>query len=75
MELGATVIKDVLKRVNLRPAVGDDMKAGVPDSLRDQGMIELEAKAQDWDANAAPVVIDEVIMGNVLQAGLGQNLV
>ena len=36
-------------------------------------MIALEKKAQDWDASAIPVPVDEVIMGNVLQACQGQN--
>ncbi len=73
VDLGALVMKDTLKRAGLKPALSEDMKAGTPDALKDQGIIELEKKAADWDGNAAPVVIDEVIMGNVLQAGLGQN--
>ncbi len=73
VELGALVMKDVLKKVNLRPALSDDMKAGIPETLKDQGVIDLEQQAADWDAGAAPVVVDEVIMGNVLQTGQGQN--
>jgi acetyl-CoA C-acetyltransferase len=49
------------------------MKAGIPQSLKDQGVLPLEEENADWDDNATPVVIDEVIMGNVLQAGQGQN--
>ena len=73
VELGALVMRDVLKRINLKPVVGDLMKRGVPDSLKDQGRIALENESSEWDDNATPVVIDEVIMGNVLQAGQGQN--
>jgi acetyl-CoA C-acetyltransferase len=36
-------------------------------------MIELEKKAYDWDDSHAPIAVDEVIMGNVLQAAQGQN--
>jgi acetyl-CoA C-acetyltransferase len=36
-------------------------------------LIELEKKSYDWPDDAAEVTIDEVIMGNVLQAGQGQN--
>jgi acetyl-CoA C-acetyltransferase len=36
-------------------------------------MIELEKKAHDWKETLAPVSVDEVIMGNVLQAAQGQN--
>jgi acetyl-CoA C-acetyltransferase len=73
VELGALVMRDVLKRVNLRPVASDQMKRGVPESLKNQGLIALEKEGAAWDDNAAPVVIDEVIMGNVLQTGQGQN--
>ncbi len=73
VELGALVIRDVLKRINLKPVMSDLMKSGIPESLKDQGRIDLEKDGGDWDDGATPVVIDEVIMGNVLQAGQGQN--
>jgi acetyl-CoA C-acetyltransferase len=73
VELGALVIKDALKRAGLRPVAGPQMEADAPDKLKGRGLIELEKQSQDWDAAAAPVTIDEVIMGNVLQAGQGQN--
>jgi acetyl-CoA C-acetyltransferase len=37
-------------------------------------MIELEKKCYSWDASAKEIAVDEVIMGNVLQAGQGQNV-
>jgi acetyl-CoA C-acetyltransferase len=49
------------------------MMANAPEKLKAQGQVELEKKAYDYDAGAVPVAIDEVIMGNVLQAGQGQN--
>jgi acetyl-CoA C-acetyltransferase len=73
VKLGSLVIKDTLKRVNLKPVAGDRMAAAAPDKLKDFGPIELEAAASDWSEDAQPVTIDEVIMGNVLQAGQGQN--
>jgi acetyl-CoA C-acetyltransferase len=73
VELGAVVMKDVLKKAGLRPIADDAMKANAPDKLKDQGMIELEKKAFSWDDQATPIAIDEVIMGNVLQAAQGQN--
>jgi acetyl-CoA C-acetyltransferase len=72
-ELGAVVMKDVLKRANLRPIPNDIMKAAAPDKLKDQGLTELEKKSYDWSDNAQPITLDEVIMGNVLQAAQGQN--
>jgi acetyl-CoA C-acetyltransferase len=73
VELGSIVMKDVLKKTGLRPVMGEDMKAVVPGKLKDQGVIDLEKKTHEWDDSSTPVVIDEVIMGNVLQAGQGQN--
>ena len=73
VELGAVVMKDVLKRVNLRPVAGAAAMNFAPDKLQEKGMIELEKKSYDWSDDAAEVTIDEVIMGNVLQAAQGQN--
>lgn len=73
VDLGALVMRETVKRAGLRPELNDDMRAGIPDKLKDQGRIELEEKARDWDESAAPVTVDEVIMGNVLTAGQGQN--
>lgn len=72
-ELGAVVMKDVLKRVNLRPVPNDIQKNSAPDKLKDQGLTELEKKSYDWNDDAKPVTLDEVVMGNVLQAAQGQN--
>ncbi len=73
IDLGALAIHEAVKRAGLRPVVSDGMKAAAPDALKDQGRIDLESKQNDWDDNATPVVVDEVIMGNVLLAGQGQN--
>ena len=73
VELGSIVMKDVLKRANLKPVAGVAAMQFAPDKLKDQGITDLEKKSCDWDAAAAEVTIDEVIMGNVLQAAQGQN--
>ena len=73
VDLGSIVLKDVLKRVGLKPVLNDQIKEYAPDKLKDQGITDLEKQAYDWDHSATPVCIDEVIMGNVLQAALGQN--
>ena len=72
-ELGAIVMKDALKRVNLKPVTDDGMKAAAPDKLKDRGLIELEEQSHDWAEDGQPVKVDEVVMGNVLQAAQGQN--
>ncbi len=71
-ELGSLVINEVLNRVNLRPVSQSGMMDMAPESLKNQGLIELEKKGK-WDESAKEVQVDEVIMGNVLQGGQGQN--
>ena len=73
VDLGSCVMKDVLKRVGLKPAVDASENEFSPDTLKDQGMIDLEKKGYNYDDSLKSVFIDEVIMGNVLQAGQGQN--
>ena len=73
VRLGAAVIKDVLERVGLRPVSDSKIDLAIPDHLKNKRMAELEHKSSEWDDSLTPVVVDEVIMGNVLQAGQGQN--
>jgi len=73
IELGSIVIREAVKRAGLRPVAGEAMNAVAPDKLKDAGPVELETLADNWDSGATPAVVDEVIMGNVLQGGQGQN--
>lgn len=73
VDLGALVIGDVLKRLHLRSELDARLKDAAPEKLQDRGPIELERQNASWDDDAKPITIDEVIMGNVLQAGQGQN--
>lgn len=73
VELGSIVIRDVLKRIELRPVPDSQTGEFTPNPLKSQGVTDLEKNACDWDDSATPVTIDEVIMGNVLQAAQGQN--
>jgi acetyl-CoA C-acetyltransferase len=73
VELGAVVMRDVLKRVGLRPAPDQEMAQSAPDRLKDTGLVDLEKRSYDYDDAFAPVTIDEVIMGHVLQTAQGQN--
>lgn len=70
--LGAIVIKDVLKRAGLRPKSSAKQLGYSPKAL-ETGLSELEKKYYDWSDDLKEVQIDEVVMGNVLQAGQGQN--
>jgi acetyl-CoA C-acetyltransferase len=70
VKLGSIVIREALRRAGLKPK-GDTSNA--PESLKDEGLIELEKKYYQWDDSLQEVLVDEVIMGNVIQAGQGQN--
>ncbi len=72
VKLGALVIKEALKRAGLRPSRAKDREFA-PAIFDGKMDTDLEAKYYDYDSSLKEVVIDEVIMGNVLQAGLGQN--
>ena len=73
VELGAAVIKEALKRAGLRPKSGEELLNYGPDALKSDGIIDLEKKHYDYDSSLRPVQVDEVVMGNVLQGGQGQN--
>jgi acetyl-CoA C-acetyltransferase len=70
VRLGSIVIQGALRKAGLRPK-GDASYA--PESLKGEGLVELEKKYYDWEDSLQEVEIDEVIMGNVVQAGQGQN--
>jgi acetyl-CoA C-acetyltransferase len=72
-QLGAICIRESMQRAGLRPRAEHKMVANAPEKLKDVGIIALEEKYRKWDDAHQEVEIDEVIMGNVVQAGQGQN--
>jgi len=72
-QLASKVISELLKRNNLRPLPPKETAAFQP-KLLNQSITELEKKFCTWDEALKAIAIDEVIMGNVLQAGQGQNV-
>jgi len=73
VNLGVLVIKEALKRVGLRPKASKKLLEYTPKAIGDGGLTELEKGHYDWDESLKEVQVDEVIMGNVLQGGQGQN--
>jgi acetyl-CoA C-acetyltransferase len=73
VELGKLVIKEAVKRAGLRPAVSSFIKDCRPCAFGEFDMTEIQKKYYDYDKGLQAVYIDEVIMGNVLTAGVGQN--
>lgn len=73
IQLGSLVIKEVLKKTTLRPKSSEKLIDYAPEKLKGTGLVELEKKNYDWDNSFQEIQVDEVIMGNVLQGGQGQN--
>ncbi len=73
VKLGAICIQESLKKAGLKPKAKQSMLANAPEKLKDIGIIPLEEEYRQWDDAHQEVEVDEVIMGNVVQAGLGQN--
>ncbi|MFO8090948.1 MAG: acetyl-CoA C-acetyltransferase [Desulfatiglandaceae bacterium] len=74
VQLGSLVLKETLKRAGVRPVASDESKAFQPDALKDSGLTDIEKDAYDYDESLPAVSVDEVIMGNVVGAGQGQNV-
>ncbi|MEW6333214.1 MAG: acetyl-CoA C-acetyltransferase [Thermodesulfobacteriota bacterium] len=73
VDLGALVIREAIRRARLRPEVSPAVRACRPDSFKEVEKTDLRKRYDDYPETFAPVFFDECIMGNVLQAGLGQN--
>jgi len=72
--LGALVIKEVMRRTGLRPKPPEESLDQAPERLKGSGLTDLERRYHDWNDSLKTVTVDEVIMGNVLQGGQGQNV-
>ena len=70
--LGASVMRETLRKVGLRPIASAAMRELAPAKLREQGPIELETRYASWDNQAAEIAIDEVIMGCIKSKHKGQ---
>ena len=73
VELGSIVIKEALKKAGLRPKRDPEILSCAPEAIKDDDLIDLEKKYFDWDDSLIETLIDEVIVGNVIQGGQGQN--
>ncbi|MEM3641049.1 MAG: beta-ketoacyl synthase N-terminal-like domain-containing protein, partial [Candidatus Bathyarchaeia archaeon] len=72
-KLGSIVIKEALRTVGLKPITSQKLLKYSPEGLKEAGMTEIEKTYHDYDDSLQGVQVDEVIMGNVLQGGQGQN--
>jgi len=73
VKLGAVAIGEALRKVGLKPIVSKENLEAAPDVFKGAVMTDLEKAHSQWEGTKGEVAVDEVIMGNVLQAGQGQN--
>ena len=73
IQLGSLVIREALRRAGLKPQPGAELLGYGPEALKKDGPTALEKTGTKWDDSLKSVQVDEIIMGNVLQAGQGQN--
>jgi acetyl-CoA C-acetyltransferase len=73
VDLGATVIRDVLERVKCRPVMGSAVTGAGAVALAGKEC-PVEVKYNIWDSSFTELQVDEVIMGNVVGAAQGQNV-
>ncbi len=73
VDLGATVIRDVLEKAKCRPVTSAAVAAAGPEALSGKEC-PIESKYNSWDSSFAEIQVDEVIMGNVIGAAQGQNV-
>ncbi len=73
VKLGALVIRQVLKKVCAKPVIKKDVLDMAPNAFKGAGLTDLEKSYYQWDNAKIEIQVDEVIMGNVIQAGQGQN--
>lgn len=74
VQLGALVLNATLKKAGLKPVADESVTQFEPDAFKGVGMTDLEKDLYDYDNSLQPVQVDEVIMGNVVGAGQGQNV-
>jgi acetyl-CoA C-acetyltransferase len=74
VQMGALVLKETLKRAGLRPLASPEVNRFAPEPFQGSGMTGLEKGVYDYADSLQPVHVDEVIMGNVVGAGQGQNV-
>ncbi|HHO76188.1 MAG TPA: acetyl-CoA C-acetyltransferase [Deltaproteobacteria bacterium] len=72
-DLGALVIREALLKSGLRPEIPHHAIDETPDTFKGAGRAPIEETYYNWKDSLQTIQVDEVIMGNVLQAGQGQN--
>ena len=73
IEMGSLVMREVFRKINLKPVVSGEQISVTPEKLKHKGQLDLEKNGYKYDAGAKEITVDETVMGCVLQAAQGQN--
>ncbi len=73
-DLGAIVIREALLKAGLKPALPAHAKEDAPDTAKNEGLCAVERQYYQWGDHLRDIAVDEVIIGNVIGAGQGQNV-
>ena len=73
-DLGALVIRETLIKAGFKPVLPAYAKEDAPDTAKNEGLSPIEQQYYKWDDNLKELAVDEVIIGNVIGAGQGQNV-
>jgi len=72
VDLGVAAVHESLVRAGCKPVSGTELLAAAPDKLKGK-TADVEEKSNNWADGLKEIQVDEVIMGHVVPAGLGQN--
>jgi acetyl-CoA C-acetyltransferase len=72
-DLGALVMREVLLSSGLKPEMPAHSMEEAPDKIKPKELAPVEKEYWKWPEGNKGVAIDQIIVGNVLQAGQGQN--
>jgi acetyl-CoA C-acetyltransferase len=68
------VSHEVLSKAGFKPALPVHAKDDAPDTAKNEGLSPIEQQYSKWADNLKEIAVDEVIIGNVIGAGQGQNV-
>ncbi|HNY65110.1 MAG TPA: acetyl-CoA C-acetyltransferase [Deltaproteobacteria bacterium] len=72
-DLGALVMREVLLSSGLKPEMPAHAMEDAPDKIKPSELAPVEKEYWSWPESNQSIAIDEIVVGNVLQAGQGQN--
>jgi acetyl-CoA C-acetyltransferase len=73
-DLGALVIREALLKAGFKPGLPAHAQDDAPDTAKNESLCPIEQQYSKWADSLREIALDEVIIGNVIGAGQGQNV-